>query len=393
MTHFLSELLVVTEQAQLAADYEALLENLGNLNAIDKSLLRPLQNVQVNGYGPDAKKSTKLKSKFGQNSEIKTSTVVGKNGDKTWTTFADNKDYLAFVIAYDGEQVMAVTDLARVGKVESGKASLFMVLNTKFFTTIMSEDEFNAQFGDKRRSYENKAKQLSQSSTEAQSFVRKILDIIVKKARAESKEVEFLGVLADAERISKHNERVAARKDRVPTPNDPEVINYNGRFSRSKPAYEVYIDNLKQQLRTKLDKLKASKAKSVDSTTDLLKLIIDEGYLDKINVKGFTYKFSNERVYMRDLIKASKGKADNWTNESYIEYELDSSDFYELRAEVRKKYKPELEKLDKEAPDFEKQYDALHDKMNAEIPPQRLKVMLQLKGGSIVPVEIKAEHR
>ena len=162
---------------------------------------------------------------------------------------------------------------------------------------------------------------------------------------------------------------------------------------RSRGTCELYIDGLKSQLRSKLEKYKSSKAKKVESPEEFLKLVIEEGYLDKITVKGVTYMIGNERVYMRDLIKASKGKSDTWSNESYIEYEMESSDYYERRAEAQKKYKPELEKLDKEAPDFEKKYDELRDKMYAEIPPRTLKVMLQLKGGSIVPVEVKPEHR
>jgi hypothetical protein len=286
---------------------------------------------------------------------------------------------------------MALTDLTRVGQGETGKANLIMVLNTKFFTKVMDEKEFNDQFGDKRKTWENRAVQLSNASREAQTFARKIMDIIVKKARAEGKAVEVMFITKDTERSVKSAERTKQRQGRVPTPSDPEVISYAR--GRSRSAYELYIDGLKSQLRDKLEKYKSSKAKKVESPEEFLKLVIEEGYLDKITVKGVTYKFSNERVYMRDLIKASKGKSTEWGNDSYIQYEMESSDYYELRAEVQKKYKPELDKLDKEAPDFEKKYEELRDKMYSEIPPRTLKVMLQLKGGSIVPVEVKPEYR
>jgi hypothetical protein len=387
----LSELLDVKEQSLLAESLNLLFEYLGNLDVIDKSLLRPLQNVKTSGYGADAKKSTKLNKPFGQNSGVEKSEVVGRNGDKTWSTFADNKEYLSLVMSYDGDQVMALTDLTRIGQSEPGKANLIMVLNTKFFTKVMDEKEFNDQFGNKSKAWENRAVQLSNSSREAQTFARKIMDIIVKKARAENKTVEVMFITKDTERSMKSAERAKQRQGRVPTPNDPEVITYAR--GRSRGAYELYIDGLKSQLRDKLEKYKSSKAKKVESPEEFLKLVIEEGYLDKITVKGVTYKFSNERVYMRDLINASKGKSTEWSNESYIQYEMESSDYYELRAEIQKKYKPELEKLDKEAPDFEKKYDELRDKMYSEIPPRTLKVMLKLKGGSIVPVEVKPEYR
>ena len=392
MSTLLSELLYVKEQSVLSESIEMLLEYLGNLDVVDKSLLRPLQNLKVDGYGPNAKKSTKLKGAFGQNSNVEKVPVTGKNGDKTWSTFSDKKEYLSFVMSYDGDQVLAVTDLSRVGEGESGKPNMYMVLNTKFFTKVVDEKEFNDQFGDKRRSWENRATQLSQSSREAQTFVRKILDIIVKKARAESKEVETMFITRDAERVGKHNERVQARQGRVPTPRDTEIVG-GGRRSSGRNIYVAYIDGLKSELRSKLDKYKSTKAKKVESPEEFLKLIIEEGYLDKVTVKGITYKFSNERVYMRDLIKASKGKSDSWTNDSYIEYEMESSDFYELQSEARKKYKPEMEKLSKDDPDYDKQYEAIYNKMTADLPPRNLKIMLQMKGGSIVPVEVKAEKR
>ena len=222
MTTLLSKLLDIKEQSLLAESINLLFEYLGNLDVIDKSLLRPLQNVKTSGYGPDAKKSTKLKDQFGQNSGVEKSEVVGRNGDKTWSTYADKKEYLSFVLSYDGDQVMALTDLARVGQGESGKANLIMVLNTKFFTKVMDEKEFNDQFGDKRKTWENRAVQLSNSSREAQTFARKIMDIIVKKARAEDKAVEVMFITKDTERGLKSAERAKQRQGRVPTPNDLE---------------------------------------------------------------------------------------------------------------------------------------------------------------------------
>jgi hypothetical protein len=386
----LNEMIKLNERTLLSEDAVLLLEVLGTLSVIDRDLVKALKKATYN------KQTTKLGPVVGQKSKVEKKVAVGKNGDQLWKHFEENEKIVAMVLNYGGTQVMAISDRARMMAApddasysgpsykDANKSTIFTLTTPDFFKLVMTEDEFNEAFGKKsfdransKNVYDNKSRELKGGSTQARSFVRKLLDVLVKKARTESKDVEVLYIYKDEERAATKADRAVAKAGSIPTPDDKKIVGRGGQTE-----YGAYIDGLKSGLRARLDAFKAGKAKNFDSTEEMLEYVKTEGYLDKIKVKGVDYQLRNANFYFENMLAKSKGKTDWHNSDSYVEYQADSKDIWDAAKAIAL----ELQKANPELSATDARDQAIE---SPDMAPKSIKVMFSLKGGMIVPSEIK----
>jgi len=126
-------------------------------------------------------------------------------------------------------------------------------------------------------------------------------------------------------------------------------------------------------LRIRLDKFKAANADSVDSVEDLVPFVTEKGYVDKIKVGDHVYSYYDDSISMRSL------RGDSFYGKPSITYEIDDST-------------PEYKALSRQVWD-EKDEDKRDELRRTIMPPTKLKITLELKGGTIVPTNVEVEHR
>lgn len=398
MTQLLQEMIELNEERQLNEHISLLLEYLGNLAVIDKSLVRSLTKANYN-YGSSAKKAPKLGPKVGQKSKVEKKVASGRNGDQLWKYFDDNKDILAMVLQYDDKQIMAISDKSRTladptdasysgpsYKDASNKPTMYIVATDEFFDKVMPQEEFDKTFAASydrrgwRAAGDGKSRELKGGALQARTFVRKLLDMTVKKAREEKVDVTVLFIYGDAERAKTQGDRRAAQAGREPTPKDDKNT-----VTRGTGRYTQYIKDLKSDLKRRLDKYKSEKAKGFKDQEELLKHIRDEGILDKLKLGEYSYDMYQSRIYFDDMLKKARGKADNWTNESYVEYRITGS-----LSKLCKQIEQEVRDANPGVEDKEL-FKEVEKAYAAKLPPTSLKVMYAMKGGMIVPVEVKGD--
>jgi hypothetical protein len=376
---------ILQEESAVASSLQMLYEFLGNLDVVDKQLLKVLKTVPAYNTKP------RLNDKVGQNSTVDREAVVGKNGDKTWNKFKDDATCLTMVLVYDGKQVLAVSDLVRLGQ-SSGKVC-YVAFSPKMYSDVIPAEEI-LKLTKLSPASITRAVELTISAT------RKLLDIVVAKARAEGKTIEAMYIRADDERQATNKARKTARAGMVPLPGTKDTVVTSRKWGRTESAYKVYIDGLRYALKSRLEAYKGSKAKTFATPEEMLESLIKEGYLEKLNFKGETYNLENERIYLKDLMKASKGGNTDSISKSYLEYRL-ADEYNDKRMAVRSKIHAEFKakeealkaKFNNELNDESK---AAFVKLDAEeraarreaLAPSYLYVILGLEGGKIVPVSI-----
>jgi hypothetical protein len=395
MTQLLQEMIVLREANLLNEHVALLLEYLGTLAVVDKQLVKSLKNV--NQYYGDKKKATKLGTTIGAKSKVEKRIATGRNSDQLWKLFDEDVNIVAMIFDFDGSQVMAVSDRNRLGvqdgtnatgRGDSNKPTMFTVTTDAFYSKVMPEEEFDQTFAKAsyaragsgaKTIYDNKAAELKGGATQARSFVRKVLDALVKKARADGKDVEVLYIYKDTDRVATKADRHAAKVGKVAIPGDKKVV---GR--RGETEYQAYLNTLKAGLRARLDKFKASKAKSFTSVAEMLEFIKKEGYLDKLKLDGMNYNMKNANLHLDNMIKKARGAKDDngWLQDSYVNYEMD----WDERSAVYTKMRKEVAAAN---PDMSS--DDVYKELEAKIPPRTIKVIFKLEGGVIVPSEVKYE--
>ena len=386
MTQLLQEMIVLREATLLNEHISLLLEYLGTLSVVDKGLVKSLKNATT-----WSNKTTKLGSAIGAKSKVETKVASGRNSDQLWKVYDEDTNIVAMIFSYDGSQVMAVSDRNRLGvsdgtqasRGETNKAVMFTITSDDFYTKVLPEDEFDEKFA--KSSYDNRAgkrvfgkeaRDLKAGTTKAKTFVRKVLDAMVKKASVDGKKIEVMYIFKDTERAVAQKDRAAARSGKVPIPSDKKPV---GR--RGGEEYATYISDLKAGLRQRLEKFKASKAKGFTSVVEMLEYIKKEGYLDKLKLNGLNYNMKNSNLHLNDMIKKARGaKNDNWLSDSYVEYSMDWDERSDVYSKMRKEYKEA--NPDASVEDMQKA-------MEGKLPPATLKVIFKLEGGVIVPSEVK----
>lgn len=204
--------------------------------------------------------------------------------------------------------------------------------------------------------------------------VTKIVDKLFAYYKASKMTMEFDIYGVDTERVNLHKNRVNARAKLEPLSNSSD--------------YKAYITQIKSDFKLRLDKYKSSKAIDVNELTDLIHVIIDKGYLDKIKVKGLTYDLSDDHISFRSL----RGKDNYSNNNSYITYRINTdTPEYEKRMTEYKNKRNEYHSA--AAARNEKDLNSEEEKHLTEMKiPRGFKIILTLQGGTIVPHDVEIEQ-
>jgi hypothetical protein len=137
----------------------------------------------------------------------------------------------------------------------------------------------------------------------------------------------------------------------------------------------------------------------VSTPEEFLKVILEQGYIDKIKVNGITYERSRDSFNLGKLID---GSSDSWYD-SYLEYDLnydekfnrDDTQFWALRNEASEKsglaaIRARI-KNGETVPEEERE-KAL-DVYAKLAPPETIRIKFKLEKSSIVPGEIQFMRR
>jgi len=170
----------------------------------------------------------------------------------------------------------------------------------------------------------------------------------------------------------------------MPLPTGNKIGIGAGKYTTYEVQAIIYFKDLKFDLHSRLETFKASKAKSFETSDDLMNALIKDGYFEKLKFMGYTYKFYDDRIRFSDL---RSGKNKNNGYESYIEYKIqDGTPEYKKAQEDWNKIRAELPKDKVGDDDAMAEYYAARNKV---LPPAELKIIMGLEGGKIVPIKIQ----
>lgn len=406
-----------------------LVENLGNLRQIDQHLVKMLTNIFAT-----SNQNAKLLDKLGQNSKVEIATVSKtekKLGDKIITEIRDT-DTLAVVLKVNGKQVLILGYKWRLnggGKYENRDASISVMATVHLFDVI-EDDEFIAIFPPTTIKNAN----LTPTSIVKQPLdmtftnIKRLFDLIMKKMNAGDHQVELMRIYADVQKAQTGSTRLKDRENWIPTEGNkydvkqreidgirnttssyydkPEYKKLNKeaeRYQKNRVNTQSYgkfkehtyvgqwkrvLEDLKNQFKLSLEKYKASKAITTASPEELIKAVIEKGYMNKIKFMGFTYKYYDDRIRMSSLRNPDSGQ-----NESYIEYRIDSAaseytDYEKTKSQLRA---DAIERAKSESNGDKNRYDELMDEYyynSDKKPANGFKLILGLVGGVITPVKV-----
>lgn len=231
--------------------------------------------------------------------------------------------------------------------------------------------------------------------------------------------IDWTLVTVDETRAEVHAQKKAARKGYEPKPRTPVKQQMPGeRYNVS--AHDVHVVNLAALLKFKLNAIHGKAAAGLNTYEELLKHVIEKGYLNKIRYLDNVYDLDTQNhIDYNDLMLGPKGQG-----KSYIGYKLEggaikwSDPRHQAAAEEINAFAKSLEKDAPPRPDHFTYYDSdskpederdayldakwksrwAHDKakphnieiyLKHKIPPSELKVKLALDGGKIVPHSIE----
>jgi hypothetical protein len=390
-----------TEQDLLEESYQSLFEDLGNLNKIDKKLFKIFLKPKST-WGEEAKKAAKVRGGLGQNSSIEESKDANQNAAWAHLDTAKNK---AIVLEYDGEQIFAVIKAtgATTSFRSSTKATYSFILNPSYFEKIMGKDEFNkAAGGVIEKSSRNRngtmythtkttgfeaGRTTMGGTTDVIGKLKTIMKFVFEAAKKNKKELKTLIVTIDEKRLATSGERAKSRKGMQPWPTGNRVAIAPGKYDTYENLAERYFKDLKSDLKGKLESLKASKAKTFDTPSELLAGLIKEGYFEKLKFMGFTYQFYTDRINFKGM------QGDKFYGESYIEYKLQTGtpEYKKIEDELNKLRTENADVWSKEKSAEEKELlqAAYYEKRKKLVPPGELKIVLGLEGGVITPKKVQ----
>jgi hypothetical protein len=382
---FLTELLSIHTNLTMfeGIDIE-LFEELGNLNIINKKLLKVFKDQPYRSFSDVKKKAATVKSNLGQNSKVEE--FDDKNHNAAFAHL-DEKLAVGMILKYDGKQVMAVVTNLKSRYDE--KQSYTFIFSPAFFATIMDEKQYHDELGldmsSFSKDYDFQASQVIKGqSTSTVSKIKKIMKLVFDAAKKNKVEVKTMIVYVDKERSIKSDERAKARYGAIPLPTGNKIAIGPGEYTTYEEQAKRYFNDLKTDLRGRLETFKASKAKSFDTSDELMNALIKDGYFDKLKFMGFTYKFYDDRIRFSDL-RSVKDKNSGY--ESYIEYKIqDGTPEYKKAQEDWNKIRAELPKgkVGDEAATI-----AYYEARKKVLPPAELKIIMGLEGGKIIPIKIQ----
>lgn len=126
----------------------------------------------------------------------------------------------------------------------------------------------------------------------------------------------------DEERQRKHDERKKARAGSIPTPRTPTHVITDRRYGRTEKVYDQYVDKLTELLKHRLNVYKNNRTPTLDSPEKILQHVLEAGYVDKIKFGDTPYNLDldSSKIHLKDLMKGVHGRS-----ESYVIYEKDRS--------------------------------------------------------------------
>jgi hypothetical protein len=220
---------------------------------------------------------------------------------------------------------------------------------------------------------------------------RGFITAFLKAIKTEQPDVKAFVIFRDTARDSLQGERAEAKRGRILTPKEIAQLEPKDR--------KIYEASFKRELAAKLSKLKSNKAVNVSTPEEFLKVILEQGYIDKIKVNGITYERSRDSFNLGKLID---GSSDSWYD-SYLEYDInydekfnrDDTQFWALRNEASEK--SGLAAIRARIKNGETVPEEEHEKaldVYAKLaPPETIRIKFKLEKSSIVPGEIQFMRR
>lgn len=371
-------------------DKEELLEHLGNLDVIDKELVKALMMTydvggQMIGIGwkPETRYDNGKDKLTGQERwndgrarrTVKVPNAIGRNSaleDKQLSVseaihaLTEDLNVAGLVFKFNGKQaVMIRHDLYAnkrpvngVTKKPGYKEGLgFTWMMTKTFVRelqkvsqkyppVTSKKTVLSELGEaiKGGLSESNNKGRIESLDKIGMFIKTLAMSEWLKTNAEAKSMpkepalpkfDVILIRPDEQRQQAHVARKVARKGQVPVPRTPAQLKMPG-ASYMSSSHNVYIRELAGHLHYRLNQHKNKKAGAFETPADMLKHFIDEGYLKKLIFMGVPYNLKDNRIEFEDLMLGPKSQ-----EKSYIEYVSEKTPEWDdpRHAAVRDEYK------------------------------------------------------
>lgn len=370
-----------------------LFEALGKLGVIDRNLLRILKGTRY--YSG---KQNRIRDALGQNSDVLTKRAVSHN--KAWDEFDDPKA-VAMVIKVGDDQVFAVIDEHRGDLTAPGygkhtdyniiaNPDLFKLVDPKEYVNTINSSAHGWASNDYR------VDALRSQKTQAISRIKKVMKQIFDAAKKNGQDVNVMIVDRDEQRLKTRAERAEGRKGiELKTTGNRQSVRGGREYAVSQHELNKINERVAKSLRQRLDDYKSSKADKFNSPEEMLASLIKDGLFEKFTIGDGEYDLTNERLYVRDLLKRAKAKADGKEprdGPGYLEFSLRDrfsrdrkSNYYEAWEAAKEKFK--------DVENQERRDDAIsREMMKHGFMPGKLKVVLDLEGGKIVPSEVLAAH-
>jgi hypothetical protein len=149
-------------------------------------------------------------------------------------------------------------------------------------------------------------------------------------------------------------------------------------------------------LKSRLDAYKRDKLKNSGNSIDLkdfAKEVKKAGFLDKFLVNGFVFNYYDDRINFSKMRTGHhKPDQNGYSDPSYITYRVDDSSqeyvelrnkYWDARADLSANFKGDPEA-------FHREHNKL--KKRLKVPPNRIKILLDLEGGAIVPYDVELDY-
>lgn len=340
---------------------EMIVEDLGTLSTVDKQLIRTLFT------GSNFHKGGKLRARAGQKSPVVITTI--KTAKEAQAKLIDDNSVVGLVLVIDEVQVAAIAGSGKsMGHRQGHDEPLASIKGDYFYEKLGDEEgaKFDADVS-KRAGYAATGKKTWTFKLNPTNQMYGVLAALTKAAKKIGEDVKWLVIGVDEDRAEKKLDRSKTKSGVVPLPGDS--------------SYKDFVKNAKHALSSRLDKFKSSKATEFTDAASLIEYLIDEGYIDKFKLDGFTYDLYDERITLRAL----KGK-DTWNSDAYVSYKINKSDDA-YRAFEKRKY----DFWDSIRGADEEEKRKKNEEFNKTLPASQVKVILKLNGGKIVPTDIQVE--
>lgn len=381
---------LLQELLTLNSSNEILFEDFGNLKQIDKGLMKALMN---NIYaGSDQLGNSKYKDflilKAGQNS--KTEDVKIKNSKTVIDAFELNKKSMIAALIFDKNSGKQFGIVSVVPSERSYKDHMKVVFNSLALAGERPRGIDVSQTQDYIRKEMNKS---SQANGQYLSFmfnefdehkISKMVNLIKKVTTTWSQNgvnVDLYAkfIYSDDERVEARNKRAKARSGVIPVKLKGQDLDDFKKLALS-------------SLKNRLENYKKSKIKS-NATVDIknfAEAVKEQGFLDHFSVGGFIYDYFDQTIRFDKLRKGKHKTPGSW-DKSYIEYRVDDNEpEYEKLREIYWKKRSEIAAAHKDDPEgYKMENDKL--KKRLKFPPSRIRVLLDLDKGTIVPYDIEVD--